>query len=151
MGKSRRNSKGHSNHTKYSQQHQRIGTHCLKVWECVLFYQSNFLMKYLHKNHQLYEKLRLIDQDRNAFLKWLQREGLNFTQQTFERSYQKPWDDCWQTEKALLRQRWEEDLKKTRNQIKELSNTQKHYRLHLSNTQHLMPPYWSLNRLKMLE
>ena len=114
MGKSRRrDSKGHSQ-AKYSQQHQRIGTHCLKVWECVLYYQSTFLGKYLAKHHDVYEKLRLIDQDRNAFLKWLQKGGLAKTTQTLKDVTKKPWDDCWQTEKALLRQRWEEDLKKNK-------------------------------------
>eukprot|EP01083_Nonionella_stella_P021234 58885_1 len=109
MGKSQHRNSKDDNQSKYSQQHrsQRIGTHCLEVWECVLFYHSRFLMKYLQKQKQLYDKLKLIDQDRNAFLKWLQREGLTFAKQTLIDVTKKPWDDCWQTQKALLRRRWE--------------------------------------------
>eukprot|EP01084_Bolivina_argentea_P096381 173296_1 len=40
--------------TSVKARHQTIGMHCLKIWECVLFYQSNFLMKYLQSNHGLY-------------------------------------------------------------------------------------------------
>ena len=79
---------------------------------CIIL--SIIFYKYLAKHPDVYEKLRLIDQDRNAFLKWLQKGGLNQTTQTLKDVAKKPWDDCWQTEKALLRQRWDEDLKKNK-------------------------------------
>src|SRR5690606_41427195 len=46
----------------------------LKVWEVVISYQTNFLMRFLHKEQEIYKKLRLIITNREEFLDWLRSE-----------------------------------------------------------------------------
>ena len=66
---------------------------------------------YLRKHPKILEKLRLLIQDRKEFLKWLGKDGLVITIGVLDEVRTRPWNDCWEQEKSLLRKRWEEDLR----------------------------------------
>ncbi|ETO15473.1 hypothetical protein RFI_21888, partial [Reticulomyxa filosa] len=83
--------------------------HCLNVWECVLMYQSHFLNRYLSKEMELNEKIRLIVTKRTLFLQWLRKGGLAKAQSALQNLLGKPWNDRYANEKGILRERFDKD------------------------------------------
>ncbi|ETO22252.1 hypothetical protein RFI_14947 [Reticulomyxa filosa] len=95
--------------TNSSQTNERLAQHCLNVWDCVLMYQSHFLIRYLKQEQELNEKLRLIVTKRTLFLQWLRKDGLARAQTTLSNIFGKPWSDRHVIERNQLRERFEKD------------------------------------------
>ncbi|ETO11175.1 BEACH domain-containing protein [Reticulomyxa filosa] len=95
--------------TNLSQTKERLVQHCLSVWDCVLMYQSHFLARFLSKESELNEKLRLIITKRSLFLQWLRKGGLAKAQTTFQNIFGKVWNERYVNEKATLREKFEKD------------------------------------------
>ncbi|ETO24354.1 hypothetical protein RFI_12806 [Reticulomyxa filosa] len=104
-----------SSHTK-----ERLVQHCLNVWDCVLMYQSHFLNRYLNKEPELNEKLRLIVTKRSLFLQWLRKSGLSKAQTTLEAIFGKLWNDRHLNEINLLREKFEKDRSQSKIQHENL-------------------------------